>query len=454
MATLLAWGGDGLESGSTLPGAGWRTVATYAAEAATSHVVPLTGVNQGDTIILAVLSAAVASVPAPWVTDDSQVSAWGGYVFRYDNAPAGLSSVTVTLSGSRALAVAGVASADAGALSYADVRTVSNTGSTLSSGAHTFDAGTQILAVIGLCDVSLFTDADLVSITDGYTEIVDSGFAFGGSNEHARVWLATGTAAMTASGITATFSESIPGAVDFMGFAVYETLPGNGDTVQDAIGGPVPTVDASGPRAPRIKFQQVSGGPGYLRWDHASDTTLAYRWYTRFSALAATSFTIAEGRSGADATMEWRLDIAGTGGSPAGELRLRNGANTQIADSGALGIPLETELRIEITLNADVLTCWVFEGEEITELFSVSGNVGASTSCTGIRIGNVLNTPTAPTFYVDDVQADDVAVRIGPAGGLAFPAYTLWDGVTELPLTLEGVWDGVAVSPLTFGQLT
>lgn len=238
------------------------------------------------------------------------------------------------------------------------------------------------------------------------------------------------------------------------GATVTTGTAGPGDTAPAGVTGAAPTIDASGPRSPRIKFQQGVGVSNYLRWTHASGAALAWRWYTRFTALAANSYTIAQGRSGSDATQEWRLDIAGTGAFPPGELRLRDGANTQIADSGALGIPLNTELRIEITLNADVVTCWVFEGNSLTELFSVSGNVGGSTSCTGIRIGNVLTTPTAPTFYIDDLQIDNVAVRIGPAGDPAFPIYAVWDGAVEVPLTLEGVWDGVGVVPLTFGQLS
>lgn len=235
------------------------------------------------------------------------------------------------------------------------------------------------------------------------------------------------------------------------GSAVTTSTAGPGDTAPSAVVG-TPTIDASGARPPRIKHTQGAGVASYATWSHTADGTMAARWYTRFSGFPSSSFTIAQGLLAG--SQRWRLDLAGSGGSPAGELRLRNSANTQISDSGALGVPLNTELRVDLTLNADVLTAWIFESDSLTELFSVSGTVHAGATADSIRIGNVLAGVQAPTFYVDDVRVDDVAVRIGPAGAPAFPTYKQWDGVSEVPLTLQGVWDGVSVVPLTFGQLT
>lgn len=235
------------------------------------------------------------------------------------------------------------------------------------------------------------------------------------------------------------------------GAAVTTSTAGPGDTAPSAVVG-TPTLDASGARPPRIKHVQAASVASYTTWSHVADGTMAARWYTRFSGFPSASFTIAQGLLAG--SQKWRLDLAGTGGSPAGEFRLRNDVNTQISDSGALGVPLNTELRVELTLATDVLTAWIFEGDSLTELFSISGTVGTTVTVDQIRVGNVLAAVTAPTFYVDDLQIDDVAVRIGAAGDPLFPTYAMWDGATEVPLTLDGVWDGVAVIPLTFGQLT
>lgn len=218
---------------------------------------------------------------------------------------------------------------------------------------------------------------------------------------------------------------------------------------------PLPTTELSGPRPPRILISQPAASNAFIGWNQSKIGKVldqcAVRIYAEFSQWASAAFTIISAWN-PGGVMRWKLDIAGLGaGAAAGHIRLRDGNNVQYGSSTGV-IPLNTVVRIEVTMTSTgTYGAYVYEGDDTEELFSVVRTGIPTPSFEIIRFGPVTTSPTVPTFWLDDLALSDEPVLIGPAvSSQPEPSdWTLWDGVEEVPLTLEGVWDGAQIYPLT-----
>lgn len=236
------------------------------------------------------------------------------------------------------------------------------------------------------------------------------------------------------------------------GTVVTTSTAGTGDNpfnVVSGTGGNV-LVSNSGTRPPRIQIPALTGQTKFVGWGSAvigSHTSYAARWYTEITSYSSAAFSIARGLS--LGSMVWRVDVAGTGGSPPGEVRLRNGAVALLDDSGALGLALNTVYRFEAIVTGAVMTLNIYVGESLIPWDTLSGTVGAAID--QIEFGTVVSGTTA-LFYYDDLAFSDQAVAIGPVAP-AGPAWTMWNGTAEVPITLDGTWNGAAIDPATFDEV-
>lgn len=223
---------------------------------------------------------------------------------------------------------------------------------------------------------------------------------------------------------------------------------GTGDDAFNQVVGTLGVV-TSGTRSPRILVDQQAATFAYCR--HFTDSALgdfALRFYIELTALASGSFVLARGGTDTDTPQSFRLDIAGTGaGSGAGQLRLRDVANTQIDDSGTDVLPINQLVRLEMICAAGNFTARAYSGETTTLIAEVSGSVGTTTQY--FRYGTSLTTPTAPDFYMDDIVLTDTATWIGAVApvGTSY-AWTLYNGTSEVPLTLDGVYNGSTIDSI------
>lgn len=224
---------------------------------------------------------------------------------------------------------------------------------------------------------------------------------------------------------------------------------GTGDTAFSAINGTAPTIEEAGTRSPRIRVETTAGQSSSFQWGSAvlgSLTAYAVRFYVEISAHNAGSWSLIFAAD-AGTTRAWELRIAGTGaGTGTGQLRLNNASNVQIASSGTNVLPTGSLVRIEAVASAGTVTVTAYTGETDTVIATVTGSVGSTIDT--IRVGPINTTAVAP-FYVDDLAVSDTATEIGPLDPPAL-TWTLWDGATEIPLTLDGVWTGTSTVAATF----
>lgn len=208
---------------------------------------------------------------------------------------------------------------------------------------------------------------------------------------------------------------------------------GVGDTPFDGVSGTAsaPQTSATGSYSPRIIFPTITNQTRNLRWSPSIGThsTYATRVDTEFTSWPSNSFSVLRGETGGN--QEWRVDIAGTGGT-AGQLRLRDAANTIIADSGSTTIPLNSQVRFEVVSNAGAMTVNVYDGQSTNILISVSGTVGSSIDT--IDYGTVFSA-SPPDHYWDNFAFANTASEIGPARDYGIDTTaptggTVYDGTT------------------------
>jgi hypothetical protein len=84
-------------------------------------------------------------------------------------------------------------------------------------------------------------------------------------------------------------------------------------------------------------------------------------------------------------------------------------------------------------------------------------STGSSATATPSRVNAVVSIPT-PTVIVP-LSATATPVRVNGAVSVPRPLvfagvqWSLWDGLHETVLTLDGVWNGVGIDPLTFDEV-
>lgn len=177
----------------------------------------------------------------------------------------------------------------------------------------------------------------------------------------------------------------------------------------DISSGSPPVVEKGGSYGERLRWTQQPDERAYAGWDGsrlgAGSQDGTVRWITSFSAFPTWSFVVAQGLDNRT-TQQWRIEV-----TPAGEVRIRNNANT-VTGLSAGGLPLDTEVRFEAVRAGNTMTVSVFSPpSSTTPLLSATGAVG--TNVNTVRIGNFLRTPTVPTYTVDEIVVTDRAQLVG-----------------------------------------
>lgn len=214
----------------------------YALPSAVSHPVIISAVA-GRDVWLAVNSAAVTTVPSPWTTAASRVFAVGSYLFHLDAADhaGGNITVTLTLSGARAVAAVAYDTEPTDGVVYASLVTPVNLpgSSTWGTGLHTFPASEEAQAVWffhqdGNVTPPAFSPTGYDQLFSG---LGDSGWAGTGNNtdEGVRVVIASrSNVGFTADGVGLTIDQPGPtgSAVGMVAFnttaapATLDLIPG------------------------------------------------------------------------------------------------------------------------------------------------------------------------------------------------------------------------------------
>lgn len=188
---------------------------------------------------------------------------------------------------------------------------------------------------------------------------------------------------------------------------------GTGDNAFDYVNGTA-TIVASGPRSPRIELAEASV-IGRVGWAFTSTGTLAVRWYEEWAGANATSAGIIQGLTTGQTAQSFRVERIA-----AGNLRLRNAANTQVGSDSSGAVPNLTLVRNELVItSAGLATFTVYTGDTATVLATVSGTVG--TAHDAIRIGDTANVTNRPARRIDDIVVTDTATTVGPVAGGGSP---------------------------------
>lgn len=235
------------------------------------------------------------------------------------------------------------------------------------------------------------------------------------------------------------------------GTVITTSTAGTGDTAFSSVNGSGgnATISATGTRSPRIAFPTLSSQSKFLTWNSGvlgAQTAYAVRCYVEISAYGSTSSTFF--RFNNAGTEIWRVDVAGSGGSPPGQIRLRGSGGTLLASS-TTGLSTATVYRIEAVVSSGAVTVKVFAGESTSATITLTGTVG--TTIDTLDIGP-SGTASVGTQYADDIAFANTASYIGPVSP-AGATFTVWNGTTEVTATLDGVWNGTAIVPATFDRI-
>ncbi|MEU4726528.1 hypothetical protein AB0G06_43615 [Nonomuraea dietziae] len=184
-------------------------------------------------------------------------------------------------------------------------------------------------------------------------------------------------------------------------------------------------------------------------------TSYAVRVYLELTAHASASIIVITGLTANNATAQWRVTLAGTGaGAQTGQIRITNGAGTTQASSGSSVIPLNQVVRLEAVIQSGAFTATAYSGDTNTVIATATATTVTTVDMDAVRFGPFSTAPTVPTFYLDDFALSDTAALIGPPSPAPSGAtWSLWNGTSEVPLSLEGVWNGTSVTPLSFDRV-
>jgi hypothetical protein len=229
------------------------------------------------------------------------------------------------------------------------------------------------------------------------------------------------------------------------------TAAGPGDTAFDLFygdpGGTYPNIVASGPRSPQLEFQTANSKSAAPAWNLPALTKSAGRFYfTTPAAWNSASHSIAQMES--SGAIRARISISGSGAP--GQLRIANAAAVQVGATANNTLALSTRYRIEWTLDhtTGIFSVNAYTGDGTTALATLSATSDYGTSINRVVFG-AYNTAAVPLMQFDDFAVADTAAFIGPytAPQSFTPVATLWDGSTELPVTVS-VWNGAAEVPV------
>lgn len=223
------------------------------------------------------------------------------------------------------------------------------------------------------------------------------------------------------------------------GTTITTATAGSGDTVFNTVTN-TSTVHASGTSSPRIEFA-ASSTLSRVSWNFTSRTVMAVRWYAEWSAAPPATVGILQGLTSGQSAQSFRVELLTTG-----IVRLRNAANTLVADtSQAISFP-SGEIRVEVILDNGAAQVAVYQGHSTSALSTVSGTVGSAHDA--IRFGGAANVANYQAHYIDDLALSDTASFIGPTGVAPPTVYSkVWKGAAlvegALTTSTAGAGDSV-----------
>lgn len=183
---------------------------------------------------------------------------------------------------------------------------------------------------------------------------------------------------------------------------------GAGDTPFSVVtGGGTFAVVSSGARAPRVEMNQLSGSAAQLiRNGLGGLERYGVRARPEFSAYPVGGNGRILSVYGPGVKLGYWLDI-----TPAGLLRLKNGSDGVTRDQSTVPVPLGVELRLDVLADAGNLTVWLYEGDAVTPLFTLSGRPDFVTA-DEVRWGNSNASPTWPRMWWDGFELTDPDVPL------------------------------------------
>lgn len=235
---------------------------------------------------------------------------------------------------------------------------------------------------------------------------------------------------------------------------------GPGDNPFQIITGTVPTIESTGDHGPRIRFDQAAGSASYIGYNNTvygagGRTQTTARLYVEITALASGSWQFFTGLTSNNTSQIWRVTLAGSGaGASANQIRITNTGGTTLAHSGTNVVPLNTPVRMEVIHDNGTVTATAFNVSTGSQIATASFG-GFNATMDSIRFGPNTSSPTVPRFWFDNFAISDTAAYIGPFDSTPPPsaAWSLWNGTTEVPLTLDGVWNGTTIDALSFDSV-
>lgn len=154
---------------------------------------------------------------------------------------------------------------------------------------------------------------------------------------------------------------------------------------------------------------QVGGTAQALQVPLGTAATSAVHTVAQYlTAFPASSFIVIKGLT-AGFGASWRIDV-----TAAGLVRIRNSANTQVAESVA-AISINQWWRFKITVvnstTVGSVSVDAYSGYSDTPSFTLTiGSINTATEHSHVQIGNSLSTPTLGTTYYDAYIADTTSI--------------------------------------------
>lgn len=210
---------------------------------------------------------------------------------------------------------------------------------------------------------------------------------------------------------------------------VTTSTAGPDDNVFSAVHGSV-TVDTSGPRSPRLFFDQSVQLDTSVHYYALGDkATVGFRFEYEVGGTAGASNTLVVGSTTGGAAAAFRLDL--TGGL---KLRVRNNAGTQVGADSTTTLSAGTVYRIEGTVTATQVDIWIFPSETSTSALEHMVRSSTYSAVDQLRFGPTVGSGGGFTggMYFDSIIVNDTGTAPGP-----------WYAAAADPI-VHARWPGVA----------
>lgn len=214
----------------------------------------------------------------------------------------------------------------------------------------------------------------------------------------------------------------------------------------DRVAGSLLTVEAGDLRGPAIRYPggtTTAQNTQYIEWwtSAAPLAALGLRFYLKFDSILSSARALVRGLNGT--SVQWQIMIAN------GAVRIVSGDGSIVYNSYPSAITAGQWYRFETTLDGDFQALTVFQGDSESALIAGSGMHETPLLPTTFT---TVGTPTTwmPGWYMDDLALGDTAEWLGPAVLPPAQSWYIWDGASEIPITLEGEWDGSTIQPASF----